>query len=73
MIPNYSHLVEVDEKDRRLTIYRVYENGRKELFTTIELPLQTVAENQDQFDRFCHSLGENLLIDSPSARKLLAL
>lgn len=73
MIPNYRHLIEICEQDRQLTIVRVYEDGRKELFTAIELPAQSIDGNKDQFEEFCRLLGENLLLDSPKARKLLDL
>jgi hypothetical protein len=73
VIPNYNHLIEIGEQDRRLTIYRVYEDGRRELFTAIELPAQSIDYNKVQFEKFCRLLGENLLLDSPKARKLLHL
>ena len=73
MIPDYNHLIEINEEKRQLVIYRVYKNGRQELFTSVELPMQTVSEKDEQFRRFCYLLGENLLIDSPVARRLLAL
>ncbi|MFZ5595333.1 MAG: hypothetical protein ACOY4D_13980 [Pseudomonadota bacterium] len=67
----FSHLVEVDEVTRRLTIYRVFANGEKQLFTQVDLPLKTVNEDEKGFEEFSRMLGENLLIDSPVARKLL--
>ena len=73
MNPNYSHLIEIKEQDRILSIYRVYCDGRKELFTATDLPAHTVDENKDQFEKFCLLLGENLMLDSPIARKLLGL
>lgn len=69
----YSHLVEINEQDRRLTIHRVYADGRKELFTEMVLPSATCDEDTAKFEEFCRMLGENLLIDSPIARKLLSL
>lgn len=73
MMENYNHLIKIDEITRLLVIYRVYEDGRQELFTEVELPAKTVDENEDQFERFSCLLGENLLLDSPIARKLLGL
>lgn len=73
MIQTHSHLVEVDEIARLLTIHRVYANGRRELYTEMELPTGTVDQSETSFDAFCRLLGENLLLDSPIARKLLGL
>jgi hypothetical protein len=72
-MPNYNHLVEISEKDRRLSIYRIYEDNRKELFTEVDIPSKTASENRDNFEEFAHLLGENLLLDSPIARKLFDL
>jgi hypothetical protein len=70
---NYSHLIEIDDSNRRLVIQRIYDDGRKELFTEIKLPSKTCAEDESGFAEFARLLGENLLIDSPIARKLLGL
>ncbi|MEW5755646.1 MAG: hypothetical protein AB1810_05025 [Pseudomonadota bacterium] len=67
----FSHLVEIDKATRRLTIYRVFANGEKQLFTQTDLPSKTVKEDEKGFEEFSRMLGENLLIDSPVARKLL--
>lgn len=69
----YNHLIEISENDRRLIIYRVYEDNRTELFTEVDIPSKTAAENKDKFEEFARLLGENLLLDSPIARKLLDL
>ena len=69
----YSHLLEISEPKRRLVIYRVYPDGRKELFTEIALPNSASGESSAKFKEFCHMLGENLLLDSPQARKLLGM
>lgn len=69
----FSHLVEIDEATRRLTIYRVFPEGEKQLFTRVDLPLKTANEDAKGFEEFSRILGENLLIDSPVARKILDL
>ncbi|MBK7663952.1 MAG: hypothetical protein IPJ21_10475 [Sterolibacteriaceae bacterium] len=69
----YNHLLEISEADRRLTIHRIYSDGRKELFTQVILPNTTCDEDPAKFEEFCRLLGENLLIDSPIASKLLGL
>jgi hypothetical protein len=67
-----SHLVEVNEEERTLTIYRVI-GSERQLYTSVKLPEKTWAENADAIRDFCRTLGENILIDSPQARKLLKM
>jgi len=69
----YNHLLEIIEEDRILNIYRIYKNGEQELFTQVELPCNTIVNEEANFKKFCCILGENLLLDSPVARKLLDL
>jgi hypothetical protein len=69
---HFVHQVEIDEQSRRLLIYRVSGSGVKSLFTETPIP-RPRNEDPDGFDRFARILGENLLIDSPVARKLLGL
>jgi hypothetical protein len=73
MVLKYSHLVEVDESSHRLVIHRIYPDGRRELFTEVDLPTAGAGSQQDALASFCRMLGENLLVDSPVARKLLRL
>ncbi len=69
----YSHLVEIDETKRLLTIYRVNEMGEKMLFTSIDLPVLTFDKDSEGYRVFAQQLGENLLVDSPVARKIFGL
>jgi hypothetical protein len=69
---NFGHLIEFDEKERRLVIHRVQGNERH-LLTFVELPKQTWSESSDEMREFCQKLGETLLLDSPIARKLLKI
>lgn len=73
MNTKYCHLVEVDADKRMLVIHRVYSDARKELFTQVEVPTGEAVLDKRKVDEFCRMLGENLLIDSPSARELLRL
>ena len=73
MTDSYSHLIEISEVTRHLTIHRVYADGRSELFTSVALPDKTATEDEVAFNGFCLLLGENLLLDAPVARKLLGL
>ncbi len=72
-IERYSHLVEIDETKRLLTIYRVNEVGEKMLFTSIDLPVLTFEKDSEAFRGFAQELGENLLVGSPVARKIFGL
>ncbi|MFL6621612.1 MAG: hypothetical protein ACJ8NR_03215 [Sulfurifustis sp.] len=68
----YSHLIEIEEDERLLTIYRV-SGTKRHLFTEVKLPEKTAAEDPEAINEFCRTLGENILLDSPQARKLLGL
>lgn len=70
---NYSHLLEIDEEKRLLIISRVFEDGTRQLFTSVDLPGNAFSDDEQGFRDFAQKLGENLLIDSPIARKLLGL
>jgi hypothetical protein len=67
-VEDFSHVVTIDEDARKLVIYRVFENGKKSLYTSVEIP-----ENLDENSAgtFARTLGENLLVDAPAARRLL--
>lgn len=68
----YSHLIEINEAERLLMIYRVSGTDRQ-FYTSVKLPDKSWAENLDVMREFCRILGENILIDSPQARKLLKM
>lgn len=70
---NYGHLVEIDPEQKRVTIYRVFESGKRSLYTYVDLPKKTRDEDQEAYEKFARLLGENILLDSPTARKLLGL
>jgi len=65
------HLLQIDEKSRELRIYRVDEAGGKTLFTSTLLP--TSKGWGEDLEKFAKQLGENVLMDSPAARRLLQL
>lgn len=68
----YSHLVEINEDERLLNIYRI-DGANRQFFTSVKLPEKSWAENPDAIKEFCRMLGENIILDSPSARKLLEI
>ncbi|AOY66212.1 hypothetical protein LN565_16190 [Xanthomonas euvesicatoria pv. euvesicatoria] len=65
----HSHLVYVDEESRKLLIYRLSEKGKKTLLTDISLPIEQGWSSD--LESIAKQLGENLLMDSPAARRLL--
>lgn len=73
MTENYAHIVLIDKESRLLTIERLYVNGRREMFTTVMIPDASSEIGREAIDKFALELGENLLLDSPSARELLGL
>jgi len=74
LLPEYDHLIEIKKDERKIYIYRLFKkNNKKQLFTCGELPQKTFDQDQEAFKRFAELLGENLLIDSPLARKLLGI
>ena len=68
---NFSHLIEIDETARLLRIHRVFPDGRRHLFTETPLPTRTVDPKGSQYAEFARMLGENILLDSPAARRAL--
>ena len=71
-IVKHSHLIEIDEKEKLLTIYRI--NGEnRQFFTSVKLPQKKWSEDPDAIKEFCRMLGENIILDSPQARQLLEM
>jgi hypothetical protein len=67
----YDHLVHIDEATRELVIYRVEPNGRSHMLTKTRLPDTTGWSKET--NRLARELGENLLMDSEVARRMLQL
>lgn len=68
----YNHLIEINEEERLLSIYRI--NGTdRQFYTSVKLPEKTLTQNPVEFREFCRILGENIILDSPQARKLLGI
>jgi hypothetical protein len=71
---NYAHLIEIDEETRSLTVFRVdSDTGQRTLYTSVDIPPADVEPGEVQFREFARQLGENLLLDSPAARRLFGL
>lgn len=69
----FSHLVEIDETSKQIVIYRLFPNGEKQLYTSVELPKKTIDEDKEGYENFSRMLGENILIDSPIARMIIGI
>lgn len=67
----HDHIVCCDEKTRQLHIYRLDADARRTLLTTVDLPRSSGWTSE--VEAFAKALGENLLMDSPTVRKLLGL
>ena len=72
VLDSHAHLIEVDGAGRTLAIYRVRGTDRQ-FFTSVKLPEGTRGADRPAIEGFCRMLGENILFDSPAARKLLGL
>lgn len=71
-IDSHAHLIEIDEGGKLLTIYRV-RGAERQLFTSVKLPEATWDTDRPAIEKFCRMLGENILFDSPAARRLFGL
>jgi len=67
------HQISVDEEKKTLSIHRVMSDGTVEFLTSTDLPNISAHDSWDEFENFAKQLGENLLMDSPSARRILKL
>lgn len=70
---NFSHLIGINEGTRLLTIHRVFQDGRKQLFTETPLPPRTDDAGSQPYQEFARMPGQNILMDSPAARRALAM
>lgn len=70
MRDDFAHVVTIDSSTRTLKIERLYQDGRRVLFTATNIP---EISDKSMAARFACDLGENLLLDSPAARELLGL
>jgi hypothetical protein len=67
----FDHLVRFDETTRELFVYRIDAHGGKSLLT--KSPLPKGSGWGADLHEFAKLLSENLLMDSPAARRLLEL
>ena len=69
----FDHIVKVSQEDAKLYIYRTYSGGRQELYTSVDLPKIDIETDAMVFQKFSQQIGENILLDSPVARKILGI
>ena len=63
------HKVIIDEKAKRIVIFRIYDTGQEELYTEISFDdAKKLGE-----DGFLRMFSENILFDSSQGRRLLGL
>lgn len=67
----FDHFIHYDEARREIVIYRVEPDGRRHLYT--QAPFPKTKGWDEVVDQFAQELGENLLMDSAVARKLMEL
>jgi hypothetical protein len=68
---DYCHIIVVDEGSREVQIFRLELSGKKTLYTRATLPVGSGwTENLESFAKM---LGENILMDSPGARRALGI
>lgn len=63
----HSHAIECDEEGQKLLIYRVYEDGRRDLHA--EFPFEEIKTKG--YAAFVSELGEAVILDAPVLRWLL--
>lgn len=68
---NYSHIIVVDEDSREIQIFRLEHSGQKTLFTKASLPAGSGWT--ESLESLAKTLGENILMDSPAARRMLGI
>lgn len=73
MSDDFDLLISVDEEKRRIVVDRIRPNGQRELYTYVDLPGADGTIDRKKFAEFARLFGENVLIGSPAARRLLGL
>ena len=69
----YFHTVKIDPARMVARIDRVWQNGQTQLFTEIGLTNLAATDFVVHFERCAKQLGEDILIDSPLARRILEI
>ena len=67
-----THLVEYDSDERKILIYRIFQDGSKVFYTEISIPPASDAMKSVLDDVFSR-LGEAIIIDSREMRSVLNL
>ena len=70
---DYVHQVEIDQINRKITIFRIFSNGEKEIYTDTDVPTISIDEDRAAFDSFCLKIGQMLMADSEAARNMFKI
>jgi hypothetical protein len=71
IVSSFSHLVEIDEDAKKLKIFRVFNDGTNQFYTEVDFPNRKTSDGPRDYEGFMRMLGENILLDSPAARRLM--
>ena len=70
---DFSHLIEINESTRLIRIHRVFPDGHMHLFTEMPFPPRVPDSGKGSYAEIARLLGENVLLDSPAARRSLGI
>ena len=70
---DYCHQVVFNDRDKVIRIERVFLDGSRHLFTILDVAINSEESVEEAFRRCSQRLGEDLLLDSPRARKMFDL
>lgn len=65
----FTHVVEVDLPERRVKIWRLFDDGRRQFFTDDVHFVDGIQSDAEK--SLLQQVAENILLDSPSGRSLL--
>jgi hypothetical protein len=64
----FTHVVEVDLPERRVKVWRLFDDGRRQFFTEVHF-VDGMPSDAEKI--LLQQIGEDILLDSPSGRSLL--
>jgi hypothetical protein len=70
-VSSFSHLVKIDEDTKKLKIFRIFDDGKEQFYTEIDFPNRNTSDDPRDYEGLMRTLGENILLDSPAARRLM--
>jgi len=70
---HHRHMLEFDDKQAKLLIWRVFSNGEKVFYTEISFEELARMREEESFSSVCERIGEALILDSSVGRKIFEL